>query len=172
MSLSISVIIRPEVRRVVWPSTIKRRIERIFSHPLITEKIPPVATLCITLTNDAEIHRLNRDYRGKDQSTDVLSFAMEEGEDWIVPPEAERDLGDVIISIETARKQAEQGMLPRLREVVGDREWGLSEEVYFLMLHGLLHLLGYDHIEDADALEMEALEAALLPSLFAWKSAS
>ena len=168
MTLHVSVMLRPKIKGIVWPSTIKRRVKRVLTHPEVKARVPKRASLCITLTNDQEVHALNRDYRGVDRPTDVLSFALQEGDDWILPPDAEHDLGDVVISVETAKKQAQRGVLPRLQETLGDRKWGISEEIYFLMLHGVLHLLGYDHVEELEAEEMEALEARLLPCLFGW----
>jgi probable rRNA maturation factor len=90
----------------------------------------PEAELSVLLCDDAIIHELNRDYRGKDRPTDVLAFAMREGEGGGLHPSL---LGDIVISVETARRQAaEHG-----RSIVA--------EVTFLLAHGLLHLLGYDH---------------------------
>src|SRR5690554_1394503 len=88
------------------------------------------AELSILLTDDRTIHELNRDYRGKDRPTDVLAFAAQEAEVFVGPVEL---LGDVVISLETARKQAK------------DRGWAIAAEIRFLLAHGLLHLLGYDH---------------------------
>ncbi|MBR2518649.1 MAG: rRNA maturation RNase YbeY [Selenomonadaceae bacterium] len=99
--------------------------------------------LSITLTDDEHIHALNKKFRGIDRATDVLSFAFRESDE----PEildAEVDvLGDVIISLERAKLQAEEFGHSFLREVI------------FLEVHGLLHLLGYDHIEDDERREME-----------------
>lgn len=88
------------------------------------------ATFCVTLTSDEEVHKLNRDYRGIDRTTDVLSFALEDNEDIKAPI---RQLGDIIISIPKMKSQA--------------IEYGHSEkrELSFLAVHGFLHLLGYDH---------------------------
>jgi len=110
----------------------------------------PDAELSIVLCDDSFIHPLNRDYRGKDAPTDVLSFAQREGEG------ADPDdpvLGDVIISVETAARQAEE------------RGHTLARELRVLLVHGILHLLGYDHIEDDEAEEMEARERSLLARL-------
>jgi rRNA maturation RNase YbeY len=100
--------------------------------------------LSVSLVDDAEIHRLNRDYRGADRPTDVLAFAMREGPR--VPADAPV-LGDVVISIETAARQARRrGVLP-------------AEEVRTLLIHGVLHLLGYDHERSsAEARRMKTLE--------------
>lgn len=99
-------------------------------------------------TTDVVIHQLNRDFRKKDQPTDVLAFAQREG-----PPGATAAgvLGDVIVSVETARRQA------RRRGPAG-----LDAELRFLAAHGLCHLLGYDHQTDAQERTMNARMAALL----------
>lgn len=100
------------------------------------------------LTSDAVIHELNRDYRAKDKPTDVLAFAQREG-----PPGATDDgvLGDVVISVDTARRQQKRRGPD-----------GLWTELRFLASHGLCHLLGYDHNDDAEEAEMNARMAALL----------
>jgi probable rRNA maturation factor len=85
--------------------------------------------LSVSLVGDEEIRRLNREYRGKDRATDVLSFSLREGEHGDVASA----LGDVVISLETAARQA--------RERRATIEW----EVDRLLVHGILHLAGYDH---------------------------
>lgn len=104
--------------------------------------------------SDAAIRRLNRDYRGKDAPTDVLSFSMAEGEFGDVNPGGV--LGDVIISVETAARQAAE----RDAEL-GGVGYDTDLELAFLLAHGVLHLLGYDHEDEAEAREMEAQELAL-----------
>jgi probable rRNA maturation factor len=106
--------------------------------------------LSIVLTDDATVRALNRDYRDTDRPTDVLSFAQGEGATFISAPGAARHLGDVIISIETARRQARQHRLT------------LQDEVAHLLVHGVLHLLGYDHERAVDARIMRAREDAIL----------
>lgn len=97
--------------------------------------------VALRLTTDREIRVLNREYRGKDKPTDVLAFAQQEG------PAAGADLlGDLVISVETARRQAKRG---------------LPAELLHLASHGLCHLLGYDHRDDAEEREMNARAAAL-----------
>lgn len=100
------------------------------------------AELSIVLCDDAHVRALNRDWRGKDEATDVLSFAMNEGEDSGLNPEI---LGDVVISVETAARD--------------------GTPVRVLLVHGLCHLLGLDHMEPDDAIEMRAQEEALLAAL-------
>lgn len=93
------------------------------------------------LTNDKSIHHLNKTYRQKNKPTDVLAFAMQEGEFATL---AENVLGDVIVSVETAKRQAEE------------RNVSLLEEVTMLMAHGLLHLLGWDHATRAEDIRMRS----------------
>ena len=101
----------------------------------------PRAELSVLLCDDATIHALNRDYRKKNKPTDVLAFAMREGDDGHLAGDL---LGDVIISLETATRQArERGVVSR-------------DEVMMLLAHGLLHLLGWDHQTDADDRRMRA----------------
>lgn len=101
------------------------------------------AELSVALVDDGAIRELNRDYRHKDKPTDVLAFAMEEGAPSPAPQGA-RMLGDVIVSIETAARQARKRRRP------------LLDELTMLLAHGLLHLLGYDHQTDAEEREMTA----------------
>ncbi len=98
----------------------------------------------LTLTDDEEIHELNRDYRKKDRPTDVLAFAMREGD---LPSPNPGLLGDVIISVDTARRQRGKKTL--------------AEEIFFLWSHGLCHLLGYDHRNDKEEAQMNARMADL-----------
>ncbi len=104
----------------------------------------------VFLTDDAEIHRLNKLYRDVDRPTDVLAFAMREGEDGDLNREI---LGDVVISLPTAQRQA--------------RFYGHSFEVEALILvsHGVLHLLGYDHGDEKDVLVMQEKQKNILRSL-------
>jgi probable rRNA maturation factor len=97
----------------------------------------------LRLTDDATIRTLNRDYRGKDKSTDVLAFAQREGPAGDLHPDV---LGDLVISVDTARRQATRG---------------LHAELLHLAAHGLCHLLGYDHRDDAEERTMNARAAAL-----------
>ncbi len=115
------------------------------------------AELSVVLCDDPHIHRLNRQWRGKDAPTDVLSFAMLEGRQIGAAAGAAAGegagtvvLGDLIISLDTAARQArEQGH-------------ALPEEIRILLIHGLLHLLGHDHMQPEEAARMQAEEARLL----------
>ena len=99
--------------------------------------------LSVTLTDDEHIHELNKKFRGVDRPTDVLSFAFRESDEPEILTDEVEVLGDIIISLERAKFQAETYGHSYLREVI------------FLTVHGLLHLLGYDHIEESERLEME-----------------
>lgn len=108
------------------------------------------AELSILLVSDPVIHRFNRDYRGKDRPTDVLSFAQGEGEG-ATPAGV---LGDVVISVDTAQRQADE------------RGETLGRESERLLIHGVLHLLGYDHERSAaEARRMQRRERVLARAL-------
>ncbi len=109
--------------------------------------------LSITLTDDENIHALNKKYRGIDRATDVLSFAFRESDEPEVIGADFEILGDVIISLERAKVQAEEFGHSFLREII------------FLEVHGLLHLLGYDHIADDERQEMEAEQKFIMTKL-------
>ena len=108
----------------------------------------------LCLSNDAAVHKLNREFRGVDKPTNVLSFANYEDESFEDMLETEVvELGDVIVALETLEREAE--------------EQGVSLKAHFmhLWLHGLLHILGYDHMDESDAEVMEGLEIEILAAL-------
>lgn len=111
----------------------------------------PDAQLSILIVDDPAIQVINRDYLHKDRPTNVISFAQREG----LPGGEAQLLGDVVISAETAARDAAEAGLP------------FESELYFLLLHGILHLLGYDHERGstADAERMEDREAELFTIL-------
>ena len=112
------------------------------------------AEVSITFTDNKHIHEINREYRKVDRPTDVISFALNEGDE----PEIEGGapvnvLGDIIISVEKAVEQA------------SDYGHSVEREVAFLTVHGMLHLLGYDHIEEEDRKEMRQEEDFVMEKL-------
>ena len=109
--------------------------------------------LSVTLTDDEHIHALNKKFRGIDRATDVLSFAFRESDEPEILDAQVDVLGDVIISLERAKVQAEEFGHSFLREVI------------FLEVHGLLHLLGYDHIDDDERREMEGEQKFVMSTL-------
>jgi probable rRNA maturation factor len=109
----------------------------------------PDAEVSVLLVDDAEIQTLNRDWRGIDKATDVLSWPQEEGE--FDPAPGQTDiLGDVAISLDTAARQA------------AAREWSLADETALLLIHGILHLLGYEDETEEGAEEMRRVETRIL----------
>ena len=111
------------------------------------------AEVSVTLTDDAHIHVLNREYRGVDRPTDVLSFALMESEEPEIIGGASEVLGDLVISLERVQVQAEEYGHSALRELS------------FLTVHGMLHLLGYDHMEEDERLEMETEQRHVMEEL-------
>lgn len=118
-------------------------IESLLTFASNEEEIEEEAEVSVSFVTEEEIQSINKTYRNKDQVTDVISFALEEGEDEdFEMPESIRVLGDIIICIERAKEQAES--------------YGHSfeRELGFLALHGFLHLLGYDHMNESDEKKM------------------
>ena len=107
---------------------------------VLRQEQPGAVALTIRLTDDAELQRLNAEYRGVDAPTDVLSFAAREGPAFPGEAEAPEELGDIAISLESAARQA------------SGHGWSLEEEVAHLVVHALLHLCGHDHEADPEAL--------------------
>lgn len=130
------------------------------------EKFPYEAEINLTLTDNEGIHVINREYRDIDRPTDVLSFPMlsyeqpgdfsfleEENDDDFNPDTGEAILGDIIISVEKVKEQA--------------LSYGHSEkrEFAFLIVHSMLHLFGYDHMEAGEAEQMEAKQREILDAM-------
>lgn len=116
----------------------------------------PLVEVAVRLTDDAEVQGLNRDYRGKDKPTNVLSFPQIQPD--LIDMLANSDdgeilLGDIVMAFDTcAREAAEKGI-------------SLTDHATHLIVHGALHLVGYDHQDDAAALHMESIEVKALASL-------
>lgn len=128
---------------------IRDLIKKVAEEALSTEDSGD-CEVSILLTDNAEIHRLNKLYRNVDRPTDVLAFAMREGVDGEINQEI---LGDVVISLPKAEEQA---------QIYGH---SFELEVLFLVSHGVLHLLGYDHAEKDDLLIMQCKQKDILRSL-------
>jgi probable rRNA maturation factor len=135
-------------------------IERAVMAVLAAEAVDQPVEISVLITDDAALHRLNRDYRGVDSPTDVLSFADEDGDgdeprpSFVRPPEVPRYLGDLAISYERVVAQAAEYGHSRERELA------------FLTVHGILHLLGYDHeLGEAAAAAMRSREEAVMDRL-------
>lgn len=146
MTLEIDLFI---VEGVSVPETAVSLIKTAVQATLQHEQVDNVA-LSILLTNDAEIQAMNRDYRGEDQPTDVLSFSADNE---MTPPEMAGYLGDIAISVPTAGQQAQKS------------GHDLLAELQLLAVHGVLHLLAYDHLEPVAKEAMWAAQTAVLTQL-------
>src|SRR6478735_1298142 len=140
-----SVLRRAPGSPALLPSLVRREADQ-----MLVELELSHAELSVLLTNDAQIHALNLEHRQKDKPTDVLSFPLDEGGGADGFVSGTRVLGDVVISLDTAARQARG----RKRE--------LLPEVRLLLAHGLLHLLGYDHGDPAEKREMDAMTRRLV----------
>ncbi len=136
----------------------EKLIKEVVSRVLEEEKVLPEVDVYITLTNNEEIHKINKEYRDVDRPTDVLSFPMYERDEIAglkndTDDEIEKILGDIIVSIEKVREQA--------------KEYGHSfeRELAYLVTHGMLHLLGYDHMIEEEKAVMRKREEEILETL-------
>ena len=138
-------------------------IRDVVNESLDYEKCPYEAEVSVILTDNAAIREINRDHRGIDAPTDVLSFPMvdyeapadfdhveEAVEDYFNPETGELMLGDIVISVDKVEEQAEKYGHSQTRELA------------FLVAHSMLHLCGYDHMEDGERLLMEARQNEIL----------
>ncbi len=149
---------------------------------LVTAGAPAPAAVGICLTDDAEIAELNAEYMGEPEPTDVLSFPLlppeafprhEPDPDWgrstaarhglvpdgfVLPPGLRVHLGDLVVSVERAIEQATSGRGGQ----TGDRTWSPADELRLLVVHGTLHLCGWDHADPGEEAAMRRLERRLL----------
>ena len=128
-----------------------KEIEKLMDYACKYMKLDNV-TFNIIIVNNDEIHRINKEYRGIDRPTDVISFALEDEKDMVLSDEVGRILGDIYISIDKCRSQAEEYGHSFLRELA------------FLSVHGFLHLQGYDHMNEEDEKVMFKLQDEILDS--------
>lgn len=134
-------------------ASVEKLVADLLRHALQEEEITGETEVSVTFMNDKDIQEINKNYRGIDAPTDVISFALEEaveGEVAIIAEGMPLILGDILISIPTAERQA--------------AEYGhtVEREIGFLALHGLLHLLGYDHLTEAEEKEMFGRQKEIL----------
>lgn len=144
-----------EEENVKYEEIINKVVEKCFE---VENLLDSQLYLSITLTNPENIHKINKEYRNVDKPTDVLSFPMFEKEE-IDKKIKQRDfkhedvLGDIVISIEQVKKQAEE------------YGHGFEREFAYMIVHGFYHLMGYDHIIEADKVIMRQKEENILNSL-------
>ncbi len=120
---------------------------------LEAESVRPPATITIWITDDGELHTLNHTYRNVDRSTDVLSFGVDDDDQFVAPPDEPRHLGDLAVSF------------PHVVQQAADYNHSRERELSYLVTHGILHLLGYDHEQPDDAQRMRAREESILNAL-------
>lgn len=137
---------------------IERAIHAVFATcpvalGLLRDDVMP--ELSVVLANDDLVRMFNRDYRDKDKPTNILSFAqLDEADGWTAPDtRGPCALGDLILARETIVREAAEAEKP------------LNDHLTHLIIHGTLHLLGYDHMEDEEAEAMESLEIRILKGL-------
>lgn len=147
-----SVLVSNLQEKVPVDEELNGLVIRVTQEVLHTEGVDPAAEVSLVFVDEDYIQRLNREYRGVDRPTDVLSFALEEGEP-MPAGGGEVLLGDVVVSLPAAQRQSV--------------EYGHSfaREVAFLTVHGVLHLLGYDHQTEEESARMRAREEAVLAQM-------
>lgn len=133
-------------RGMLYPTD--KRIQNWLDQSLEILAIDEALEVTVRLVDADEMQELNHDYRGKETPTNVLSFPC----DWDLPEEP-RLLGDIVICVPVIAREAKE------------QKKTLEEHWAHMVIHGLLHLLGYDHIEEQQAEEMEALECRILAHL-------
>ena len=131
-----------------WVYPAEKRLQRWLDKALEILAIDEALEVTVRLVDNAEIQELNREYRGKDSPTNVLSFPC----DWDLPEEP-RLLGDIVIAVEVVNQEA------REQKKKMEAHWA------HIVIHGLLHLLGHDHVQEEQAEVMEGLEKRILQAL-------
>ena len=146
-----------DIRTEGFPEELEAVMEKIALDSLKYEGFQEECEISISIVDNEEIHQINKQFRGIDRPTDVLSFpqlTFEEGEIMDRNENGEVVLGDIIISLERAREQAEE------------YSHSLKREIAFLTAHSMLHLLGYDHLDEGpQKKQMRAREEAILAEL-------
>ena len=147
-----------EVRETVRSPVSMAALARTIGAALEAAGAPRPASIGLILTDDPELTELNRIHMHVDGPTDVLSFPLLSDVPFALPPGRRQHLGDIVVSIERAREQAEQGRGGQ----TGDVRWSPGDELRLLVTHGTLHIMGMDHARPADEAVMRALERRLL----------
>ena len=154
MADKIKVVITNKQKAVKIPTGIRMLVRRCCNAVLKLENFEGPAEISVTFTDNAGIRELNRQYRDKDIDTDVLSFPMGENGVWDVDMETgAKILGDIVISMEKARDQAERYC------------HSFQREVGYLTAHSMLHLLGYDHVDNLEKVRMREKEELIMEQL-------
>ena len=149
MNWILDIIVEEPYQELVVEDQLRSAVEQV----MMAELVDGPVELSLLITGDETVQELNRTYREIDSTTDVLAFALQEGDDFPGDPEGLSQLGEVIISCPQASRQVEE------------HGHSLEREISILVIHGVLHLLGYDHATDEDAEVMESREAKILKVL-------
>ncbi|HIP95981.1 MAG TPA: rRNA maturation RNase YbeY [Anaerolineae bacterium] len=147
---TVDVHIAPQFERLVNADLVRRAALAVLAHEGVTGQ----SELSVVITDDDEVHDLNRRFRGVDAPTDVLAFGETgEGTPFVTAPDAPIMLGDVVIACPRAQEQAAEAGHP------------LDAEIQLLVVHGVLHLLGYDHAQPEEKAVMWARQDEILRTL-------
>jgi probable rRNA maturation factor len=147
--MAVDVQIAPALRRKVQKQEIRKWAETT----LRAEGLTQIPDMAVVVTDDDSIQALSRDFRGVDEPTDVLAFGDEKPGPFVLAPGEPMYLGDVVISLESAEAQALE------------RGASVRDELQVLLVHGILHLLGYDHATDEEQGQMWDRQDVILQAL-------
>jgi probable rRNA maturation factor len=149
VEVSVEIQVAPAFTEVVLEDRLRRVVETVLQF----EEEPGEVT--VVVTDDEGIQELNRDFLGIDEPTDVLSFGTEkQSGPFVASPEAGRYLGDIIVSY------------PRAEEQAAEQDYPVQRELDLLVVHGVLHLLGYDHAEEEEKVHMWTRQDDILTNLW------
>jgi probable rRNA maturation factor len=147
--MAVDVQIAPALRKKV----LKQDVRKWALATLRAEGLTQIPDMAVVVTDNESIQALNRDFRGMDEPTDVLAFGEEKPGPFVLAPGEPMYLGDVVISLERAEAQAQE------------RDAAVADELQLLLVHGILHLLGYDHATEDDQRKMWARQDVILQAL-------
>ncbi|MDQ6979208.1 MAG: rRNA maturation RNase YbeY [Mariprofundaceae bacterium] len=136
-----------EPRSTEWVQAIEHTVKQALQTIAMPQMM--ATPLCLSIASNATVQQLNNEWRHKDAVTDVLSFPMQDAPDF----DPHIPLGDIVVALPFVADEAQRLGLP------------LLDHLLHLLVHGVLHLLGYDHIDDDDAQEMQALERRCMAAL-------
>ncbi len=146
MKLQVRVSVKPAPVPAAWLKLLASKTVKKVKGSAFEKK----AELSVVLTGDGEVKKLNKAYRGKDKTTDVLSFPLLEGKKFPKNPKGQVLLGDVVVSVPQTKRQAK----------ANGKSFG--SELALLITHGVLHLLGYDHVTLAQEKKMFRLQERIV----------
>jgi probable rRNA maturation factor len=152
----VDITTRPTAPRLLAQTA----LARLTAAALTAARAPSPASIGLILSDDAELADLNLRHMGHEGPTDVLSFPLIDSRstDFKLPPGSRVHLGDIVVSVERAMEQAQQGRGGQM----SDLKWSAKEELRLLVVHGTLHICGWDHAQPEEEAAMRALEKKIL----------